>query len=297
MAEMLPKAAPPPAIIVISSHVVRGTVGNRAAAFALEVLGHAVWALPSITLPWHPGHTPVAGPGTRLVPPQAAFDAMIDDLASAPWLGEVGAVLSGYLGAAAQAQSVARLVQAVKARNSGAIYAFDPVLGDDSGGGGRLYVPEKQAQAMRQHLLPLADLITPNAFELGVLAGCDMPRTAEDFGLAAQAAGVPVTVVTSAPGRDGFEIGNWLFTRGHHARVTTRRLKHAPNGAGDLTAALMVSGLLRGLEPHEALRRTTASVLHVLEASATLGTDELPLERCLDALLEPNHPVNLDRDC
>jgi pyridoxine kinase len=44
-----------PGILVISSHVVRGSVGNRAAVFALESLGFPVWAVPTVTLAWHPG--------------------------------------------------------------------------------------------------------------------------------------------------------------------------------------------------------------------------------------------------
>ena len=54
----------PRAVIVVSSHVARGSVGNRAAVFALETLGHPVWAVPTVLLPWHPGH----GPATRIVP-------------------------------------------------------------------------------------------------------------------------------------------------------------------------------------------------------------------------------------
>jgi pyridoxine kinase len=37
-----------PSVIVISSHVVRGSVGNRAAVFALETLGFPVWAVPTV---------------------------------------------------------------------------------------------------------------------------------------------------------------------------------------------------------------------------------------------------------
>ena len=96
------------AVIVVSSHVARGTVGNRAAVFALETLGHPVWAVPTVVLPWHPGH----GRATRIVPPSDQFAALMDDLARAPWLGEVGAVLSGYLGDAEQAGAVAHLVGA-----------------------------------------------------------------------------------------------------------------------------------------------------------------------------------------
>src|SRR6187402_2843202 len=94
------------AVLVISSHVVRGSVGNRAAVFALETLGHPVWALPTIVLPWHPGH----GKSTRLTFSEADFDLALDYLLAAPWLPEIKAVLSGYFANAAQARSVARLV-------------------------------------------------------------------------------------------------------------------------------------------------------------------------------------------
>jgi pyridoxine kinase len=86
------------AVIVISSHVVRGSVGNRAAVFALETLGHPVWAMPTIVMPWHPGK----GPSTRLRFADSEFQSAIDDLATAPWLGEVSAILTGYFGSPAQ---------------------------------------------------------------------------------------------------------------------------------------------------------------------------------------------------
>ena len=84
---------PMPPVIVISSHVVRGAVGNRAAVFALEVLGHRVWAVPTIILPFHPGH----GKGTRIIAPAEQFEALLTDLLNSRWIGEVGGVLTGYL--------------------------------------------------------------------------------------------------------------------------------------------------------------------------------------------------------
>ena len=58
-----------PAVVAISSHVARGSVGNRAIVFALESLGFPVWSVPTVTLPWHPGH----GPAPRIVPDGATF--------------------------------------------------------------------------------------------------------------------------------------------------------------------------------------------------------------------------------
>ncbi len=150
-----------PAIIVISSHVARGSVGNRAAVFALEVLGHNVWAVPTVTLPWHPGH----GKATRIVASADEFLALLQDLGNAPWLPEVGGILSGYLGDHQQATAIADLVKTIKNKNPAVVYACDPVIGDCNG----LYVNEDTANAIRDILVPMADLITPNRFELAWL--------------------------------------------------------------------------------------------------------------------------------
>jgi pyridoxine kinase len=156
----------PGAVLVISSHVVRGSVGNRAAVFALETLGHPVWALPTIVLPWHPGHRRA----TRLTFSEADFDLAIDDLLAAPWLPEVKAVLTGYFANAAQARSVARLITALREKTPDLFYACDPVIGDLGG----LYVPQPTAEAIRDHLLPLASLATPNRYELAWLSGAPL---------------------------------------------------------------------------------------------------------------------------
>ena len=92
------------AVIVISSHVVRGSVGNRAAVFALETLGHPVWAVPTIILPWHTGH----GRADRILPEVQQFKQLMEDLERAPWIGEVGAVLTGYMGNAEQPKAIAQ---------------------------------------------------------------------------------------------------------------------------------------------------------------------------------------------
>ncbi|WP_292153229.1 bifunctional hydroxymethylpyrimidine kinase/phosphomethylpyrimidine kinase, partial [Mesorhizobium sp.] len=161
------KTDAPRAVIVISSHVARGSVGNRAAVFALETLGFPVWAVPTVILPWHPGHSRA----TRIVPPLDQFKALMADLERAPWLGEVSAVLSGYLGEAGQAEAVASLVAAVKARTPDALYVCDPVMGDSGG----LYVPEPTAVALRDRLMPIADIATPNRYELEWMAGAPLP--------------------------------------------------------------------------------------------------------------------------
>ncbi len=268
----------PRAVIVVSSHVVRGTVGNRAAVFALETLGFPVWAVPTVVLPWHPGHSRA----TRIVPSAAEFAALMQDLETARWLPEVAAVLSGYLGEASQADAVASLVRAVKKRNPDALYLCDPVMGDKGG----LYVPEEVAARQRDLLMPLADIATPNRHELEWMSGLAL-ETAAAVAEAAFDAGPATMVVTSAPALMSGSIGNLLVTADIAMAAEHRIIQRPPNGLGDLTAAVFLARLLDGQTATKALQTTTESVFEVLARSAKRGADELTLETDAQSLAHP----------
>lgn len=278
-----------PAIIVISSHVVRGTVGTRAAAFALEVLGFPVWTVPTVTLPWHPGHTPVAGVGERIVAPDEQFDSMLSQLGNSPWIGEVGGILSGYLGSAGQAASVAKLVKQVKSTNEQVIFMLDPVIGDH----GRLYVPEDQAQAIRDHLLPLADMAAPNPFELQWLVGTQDEPANEALAQIARGLGPKTVTVTSAEGMKRNHIGNLMLDSDNALLAEHPRFEDAPNGLGDLTAALLLAHRLDGKKTEDILSLATASVFEVMRTATLAGSEELILERNLDSLLRPSAKIEM----
>lgn len=274
----------PRAVIVISSHVARGSVGNRAAVFALETLGFPVWAVPTVVLPWHPGH----GRATRIVPEPSQFEALMADLAGAPWLGEVTAVLSGYLGDAGQAKSIAALVSAVRAGNPQALYVCDPVMGDVGG----LYVPQDTAEALRDVLLPIADIATPNRYELAWMCG----RALDDIRsviAAALAAGPPTMLVTSAPAMMAGGTGNLLVTPSEALLSEHRIIERPPNGLGDLTAAVFLARLLDGQPAARALQTTTASVFEILARTSKRGADELTLETDAQSLSHPMAMVHL----
>lgn len=275
-----------PAVIVVSSHVVRGSVGNRAAVFALETLGFPVWALPTVVLPWHPGHSRA----TRIVPGKEEFSTLIDDLCGSAWLGEVGAVLSGYLGDAGQAKDVARLVGAVRDANPDALYMCDPVIGDAGG----LYVPEALAGAMLENLIPIADIATPNIFELSWLSGAALTDSASVMS-AAETLGPARVLVTSAPAMMAGSTGNLLFS-GATARMAEHRLiPDAPNGLGDLMSASFLARLLEGLSEEKALQMATAAVFEILARTARRGADELMLETDAQSLRTPMAMVNMRR--
>ena len=282
-----------PAIIVLSSHVVRGTVGNRAAAYALEVMGFPVWIVPTVILPWHPGH----GPSERIVPASAQFDQLINDLASAQWLNEVGGVLSGYLGNRDQVVAVANLVTKIKQVNPNALYTLDPVIGDaPQDGEGRLYVSEEQATAMRDFLLPLADMITPNPFELGWMSAQSTPKTLDQIHNTANNLDVPTTLATSAPAMMRSKIGNLLVQK-MDGKTTAHLCEHPfakgpPNGLGDLAAALMMGNLFQSKNPVLALQQTSASLFEVMMIASRARSDELLLEASISSILNPRTKIN-----
>lgn len=275
----------PDAVVAVSSSVARGTVGNRAAAHAIEALGHPVWSVPTILLPWHPGQ----GPGTRVGWPSDAFGSLLGDLASSPKLREVGAVLSGYLGGAEQAEAIASLVRALRGRRP-AIYCCDPVIGNARG----RYVPEPIALAIRDRLVPLADIATPNRFELAWLTGGTVPDAIEDVAGLARRLGPPTVLVTSVRVED--RRISTLLTTPDGAFLATHERIDAPNaGTGDLSAALFVARTLEGERPQEALRLALAGAVEAMLAEAGAGADELPLERIHDRLREPRAKVRVER--
>ncbi|HEX2018996.1 MAG TPA: pyridoxal kinase PdxY [Aurantimonas sp.] len=275
-----------PAVISISSHVARGTVGNRAVVFALESLGFPVWSVPTVTLPWHAGH----GRGTRIVPPPADFAALVDDLAGSPWLGEVGAILTGYFGDSAQVEPAARLVEAVKRANPKAIYLCDPVVGDE----GRLYQPQATLAAIRDRLIPLADIATPNRFELELLSGLELADNAH-LAEAANALGPDKLLVTSAYAMLRGGIGNLLVHDFNALLAEHRSIEDAPHGLGDLTSAVFLARILCGLPPEKALQTTTATVFEILARTRKRGADELTVEIDADSLRHPMAMVHMRR--
>ena len=275
-----------PAVIVATSQVVRGGIGGRAAVFALERLGFRVWFLPTVQLPWHPGH----GPATRITPSEADFNALVDDLIKSPWLGEVGAIMTGYLGGAYQAEPLERLVKAVKAKRPDALHLCDPVIGDD----GALYVPEQTADAIRDKLVTNADIVTPNLFELAWLTGTD-PASERDTAAAARNLGCDRVMVTSSPALRRGAIATMLATQRGAFVAEHAALANPPHGTGDLIAALYLAHRLDGIDDEHALAGAASSTFELTARSVQQDSDELLLAEFQQAIARPMAMVSTRR--
>lgn len=261
-------------ILALSSQVARGHVGLSAMVPALQRLGHDVIALPTVLLSNHPGHARSAG---MQVPPDKIRE-MIAALGDNGWLADVDAVVTGYLPTAAHVDVAVSAIARIEEASAFATVIVDPVLGDDPKG---LYIEQEAALAIRQQLMPLADVATPNRFELSWLTGCEVASPA-DAALAGAMLAPTMIVATSVPVEDG-RIGNVLVSGSGAVGVTVSRRETVPHGTGDLLAGLVAGYLRSGAEVDEALAKAVAGVEAAVAASA--GSDELALPLVLDLVV------------
>ncbi|HWJ08032.1 MAG TPA: pyridoxal kinase PdxY [Nocardioides sp.] len=274
-------------ILSIQSSVAYGHVGNSAAVFPLQRLGHEVWPVFTVHFSNHTGYGAWRGP---LLAP-ADVGEVIAGIEDRGVLPGCDAVLSGYQGDPAMGAVILDAVGRVKAHNPAAVYCCDPVIGDVGRG---VFVRPGIPEFIRDEVVTHADVLTPNHFELEFLAGGEA-RTAEEVLEAVdtvRARGPRDVLVTSvryddndAAHADTLDLvavsddGAWA--------VTTPLLPIAPNGGGDLTAAVYLAHLLETSSPAVALGRTTASVFAVLEATLAAGTRELQIVGAQDAIAAP----------
>ena len=273
-------------VLSISSQVLRGTVGNNAAVPALQRLGHEVWPLPTVALPHHRGYDRDA---PALTMPAERISAFAAALQKRGWLARVDAILVGYIADPDQAGAIADAIDWVRAARGDIAVLVDPVLGDE----GRLYVSEAVARAVRDRLMPRADMTTPNAFELSWLAGIE-PADTETTIVATRKLRPAECLVTSAPGAPRGRVRNLLVTAESTHACDIARIEHPAHGTGDLLAACYLGWRLNGQAPHAALSRATGALRTVIRQTGRCGDDELALTDCL-ARLTASRPARARR--
>jgi pyridoxine kinase len=270
-----------PTVLSLQSRVAYGHVGNAASVFPLQRLGIEAWALDTVAFSNHTGH----GRWRGSIVPAAEIANLFEGIAELGILPRIDAVLSGYLGDAATGPVLLDIVERVRGANPDSLFCVDPVIGDVETGS---YVTEGIAEFFRDRALALADIVTPNHFELEYLTGGKVASLAEAAGAVAalRARGPSIVLVTSldaapdqvtmlAAGPDGA----WA--------VETPRLPVVLNGCGDVTAALFLAHLLRGQSLPDALALTAAAIFAVIETTLRLDRYELALVAAQDELLSP----------
>ncbi len=266
-------------IVALSSLVARGHVGLRAMIPALESFGHDVIALPTVILSSHAAHSHVA----RTLISTDSLDAMLQAIEANGWLATADRVITGYLPSTAHITFAESLIHRVRASNPAARYVCDPVLGDDPKG---LYVPEEIARHIKHRLLPIADLATPNAFELAWLAERRAVAGLDDARAAAHALGRPMVLATSIPVFQD-QLATLLQDATGSVFTTVPRRSNVPSGTGDLLTGLFTGAHATGSNPKAALAVAGARLEAVLSASGS--ADDLNLT----TLFEPGENLRL----
>jgi pyridoxine kinase len=274
------------AVLSIQSHVAYGHVGNSSAVFPLQRLGIDVWPVHTVQFSNHTGY----GEWRGRVFDGPAIEEVVAGIAERGALARCDAVLSGYLGSADIGHAVVQAVGRVREANPGAVYCCDPVIGDVGRG---IFVRPGILELHRDVSVPAADIVTPNHYELDLLAGTTtrtLPEVA-DAVAAVQALGPRVVLTTSLVTEDTPDDAVDLLASegGRHFRVRTPRLGVAVNGAGDAIAALFLAHWLDTGSAAEALGRAAASVYGLLARTEAAGSREILLVAAQDEVVSPSH--------
>jgi len=270
-------------ILSIQSQLAVGHVGNSAAVLALQRLGREVWPVPTMLLSHHPGHGGAQGGPV----PLELQKSLIAGLASRGCFSRCAAVISGYLGQAAAADIVRDAVAAARAGTPNAIYLCDPVLGDD----GRTYVSPDVVTAVH-NLAALADIITPNAYELSLLTGRDLQTRSDALQALRilQSRGPRIVILSSFTGAD-MPAGTLdvMAVDGAAAwRVSVPQIAAKFSGAGDVFAALFLNFWLNDRNAGAALGQACSALFGVLKETAARGSEELELIAAQNMLVKPD---------
>ena len=271
-------------VLIISSEVARGTVGGGVTRFVLQRLGHDVVMLPTVLLSNAPDQAHVAGD----VISADLLHKMVDVYATNERL-QFDAVFVGYLPSSDHVKFAVETVSRLQARNEEIVVCVDPIMGDEPGG---LYIKEPTARAIRNDLVRLADVITPNRFELGWLNGCDVASLPEVV-IEAKAL-LPHTVLVTSATKSDTAIGTFLRHEAQERYLKSPHIANAPKGPGDFMAALFFGYLLSGA-PHEvSFMRTVKAmgdVMAVYDAD-TVGKDMVSGDKVSGDKAEPGTQRN-----
>jgi pyridoxine kinase len=271
-------------VLSIQSAVAYGHVGNSAAVFPLQRIGVEVVAVPTVNFSNHTGYGAWRGP---LIPPADVADILLG-VQERGVFPQIDAVLSGYQGGVGIGDVIVDAVRRVKVANPSALYACDPVMGNAKSG---CFVAPEIPVLLRDRVVPVADIITPNQFELGFLTGTEPASIESTLASAdlARAMGPSTVLVTSVerPDREEGTVemlavdgsGAWL--------VTTPYLPFKANGSGDVTAALFTAHYVATKDAAVSLERTASSVFDLIESTYRSGQRELQLVEAQDFYATP----------
>jgi pyridoxine kinase len=271
--------------LILSSFVAASRIGGAAQQYVLAAHGIDPVLAPTVMF----GSSPARGSQGQVTAPDV-FARMLADIEADALFGMVDLVITGHFSLPEQVQIAADALARIRAASERPpVMVVDPILGDAPGG---LYVRPDVAEAVAARLLPLADWITPNLWELGHLTGGDI-ADAPGAIAGARRLGKPA-LVTSAPAGDG-ETGILFVDAQTGTLFAHPRLSTAPNGTGDLVTASFGAGLVEGLAPLAAAERAARAAAEAVQAAQDWRAPELPIVALGSRLVRPTAEMRIER--
>lgn len=263
-------------VISIQSQVVYGCVGNSVAIPTLQKMGLIVAAVPTVMFSNTPHYPSLYGGAV----PDDWFRGYLQGLNDRGVIEQARAILVGYMGGPSQAAILAEWLTRLVARRPELPVIIDPVIGDYDTG---IYVDPRMTESYIHTLLPLAQGMTPNCFELEKLTGQRI--TGIDSVIAAARTLLTgktqwVVVTSAAPGDNSGKQGEMrlIMVTPHKEQIFSHpRIDISPKGTGDLFSAALTGYLLKDAALPEAIEQAYRDVMGALERTRKHGYGELLL--------------------
>lgn len=244
----------------------------------MSACGHGLNRVDTIQLTAHLGHGLRAG-GTIA---DDDFKALLEGISRLDRWGDFAGVMTGYIASIGQLKATGQAIKTFRQHNPDAPILVDPVAGDD----GRLYVDESLAQMMGRVLLTEAQIITPNAFELGYFSGLPIMNRNDVIKatttLLKRYPNLEAIAVTGFSDHDSGVIdgfftrdGGQYFSQALQKNQSKGMPQKGLPGGGDLFAAIMMAKKLDGLNWQDSTAE--ASRLSRLILKTTKGETDISL--------------------
>lgn len=278
-----------PLALILSSYVAADRIGGGAQQFALAACGIDPVLVPTVLY----GRSPAKGGRGRAVEADLFHD-LLNGVEAQGLFGLADLVITGHFSTPEQVALACQTIDRVRAAGrAGAsrpapVVVVDPVLGDLPKG---LYVKPEVAQAMADDLVPLADWITPNLWELSHLTGREIADAASVVE-AVRALGKPA-LITSVPAGEG-EIAMVCSEPAGSTLFAHARRDGVPNGTGDLVTAMFGAGLVEGLSGPAAAERAARATAMAVEAARDWRAFDLPVVALGARLMRPDAEMRIE---
>ncbi|MHC5202445.1 pyridoxal kinase [Myroides sp. LJL119] len=271
-----------PSIISIQSLVSSGYVGNSIAALAIELHGIEVVKIPTVLLSTHAEDNVYYGQ----VISGELFRLLIKGIKEIGLCQKSDYFITGYINHIELIDLSAQFIVDWKAVNPKGVYVYDPVFGDTRANG--LYIDKQVALHSLDKLLELAQIITPNHFELEFILQESISSINQlDQALSKRKDLLEKTIILTGAILQDTQKGNLeviIIDKGIITRLTTQLIDIAAVGTGDLFTSVLTSQLYLGKSVVQASKLAMEYVTAVLQNIHHQGSKQLNAKAIIKSL-------------